>query len=606
VSFLAPVASTPVLALLGGGAVVNSGVVDEHFPAATLAFTGYPAGEITFVKVSAPTLSFADGSGAVAENFPPPRVSFSDNRGTLVEALRAPVVSMVDASGQLNFTLKPPVLNFNDGAMYLTLPSMLMSFADGSGALAESFRAIAIVRPGGGFAGFEDGSGVLAVSTSVMQQMFSQDYMSTVKVLAPVVHFEDGSGALHESFPPLTSFFSQTYMNATFPALTESFADGSGAVSLSFNAPDLNFDVPGGEIHATVQLAPVLSFTGVQITPDIAGIMTALYYGINAGLFVPEFPPSTHVGMNFAGAEGVVGSLDTHLPPPVAAFEGGHVGLTMSMPAPVTTFTALLGVSGSLATILPTLDPYLTAVAVPVGTMMVRAPRLKQSFVGLPGNVGEIALSFKPAHIALLAKIGVLGTMYVEPQVIRVNFSGGSTVSGTLQTNAPPAQISFTGMLTNVGDALSTYTLTIRTAALTTYDGFPFNGYAVIGGKYFGSCAAGIKQLDVGTTDDALPIPAGFTTGQLDFGDTAQKRCENFFIAGSFGGPVGVTATTDETATADYEVDTVYVDTLRQRRSPIGKGLRGRYWQFKVENTDGAELNFDSIIVDMVRTKRRV
>ena len=124
--------------------------------------------------------------------------------------------------------------------------------------------------------------------------------------------------------------------------------------------------------------------------------------------------------------------------------------------------------------------------------------------------------------------------------------------------------------------------LKTRAAAQTTV---PFNSMCKFGEHYLGATTAGLFRIN-GFTDAGTAIPALIKTGKIDLGTERLKSIRYIYFGME--------------ATGDLEL-TLYVDgvekltrtipqppTGRQMiRVPIPRGLKGRYWEFKIENTDG-------------------
>lgn len=136
---------------------------------------------------------------------------------------------------------------------------------------------------------------------------------------------------------------------------------------------------------------------------------------------------------------------------------------------------------------------------------------------------------------------------------------------------------------------------------VTTFESFPYNSFAEIDGKYYAAGPSGLVQVDfteAGTLDWEL------TTGKMDFGTANVKRQSDFYIAMRASGDVVLTVTTDDEVSFDYLLSPLTIETLKQRRSLVGKGLRGRYWQLGLSGTD--DFDFDAFNVAVFNTSRRV
>jgi hypothetical protein len=93
-------------------------------------------------------------------------------------------------------------------------------------------------------------------------------------------------------------------------------------------------------------------------------------------------------------------------------------------------------------------------------------------------------------------------------------------------------------------------------------------------------------------------------TGQLHFNSEMQKRVSDFYLAMRSKGDVTLRVTTDEMEPYEYVVDPLDIERLNQRRSWIGKGARGKYWQFELECSD--DFDYDTMNIAAVETGRRL
>ena len=139
------------------------------------------------------------------------------------------------------------------------------------------------------------------------------------------------------------------------------------------------------------------------------------------------------------------------------------------------------------------------------------------------------------------------------------------------------------------------------TNAVTTFENYPFNSMAKIGGKFYGVSAEGLFELDNGLFDKADVVAGAITgtisTGDLDFDERLQKRVEDYYISMRAEGVVTLTVYADEILVASYTLDPLTIADLKQRRSLIGKGARGRYWRFELSCSDDFDFDAHNILV---------
>lgn len=147
------------------------------------------------------------------------------------------------------------------------------------------------------------------------------------------------------------------------------------------------------------------------------------------------------------------------------------------------------------------------------------------------------------------------------------------------------------------------------TNTVTEFLNYNFNSFARIGGAYYGGGDSGLCQLDVDdadTTDVVTPVSAQIATGAYDFKSSLQKRMTDMYIGFRTDGSLELDVQPDEGQVYTYELDPQGITTLQQRRAPVGKGLRGKYWKFWLRNTDGCMFDIDTIDAAMVPVSRRI
>lgn len=152
---------------------------------------------------------------------------------------------------------------------------------------------------------------------------------------------------------------------------------------------------------------------------------------------------------------------------------------------------------------------------------------------------------------------------------------------------------------------LLSYVVNMNTAALTKYIDFNFNSFSHLNGKYYGMTDNGIYELD-GDTDDGAVIAAYVTLGKDDFGTDLLKHMATVYIGARTTGDLILKVLTDSGNVNYYTIVTPTVQTMRNNRTLLGKGLRSRYWQFEISNVDGSDISFDSITFNPISTTRRI
>lgn len=134
---------------------------------------------------------------------------------------------------------------------------------------------------------------------------------------------------------------------------------------------------------------------------------------------------------------------------------------------------------------------------------------------------------------------------------------------------------------------------------LSQYLGWPFTSMAQIGDTYFGAGPDGLYQIG-GDTDDGVDIDCRIETPTFDGGAVNQKRIRSIYLGGKFSGEMILTALDDEDNEREYAVGSPEASNQRSLKVPVGRDGKGRYWQVRLENEDGADFSVDTIDVNLL------
>lgn len=173
------------------------------------------------------------------------------------------------------------------------------------------------------------------------------------------------------------------------------------------------------------------------------------------------------------------------------------------------------------------------------------------------------------------------------------------------QFELPSVQLS-ASLLTAITAAYRTWVLNLRRNALTEYDGFDFNSYAVFNGQVLACGSSGVVVLGTQALDGTAEIDAEWRTGQSDFGVSQQNRVPRLYVAGSQNGDMHFKVITKEGGSRTYLLPWNHLAEHTQRRVPIGKGPKSRYFQFGAQNVDGADFSTASLMAYPTKLRRRI
>jgi hypothetical protein len=140
---------------------------------------------------------------------------------------------------------------------------------------------------------------------------------------------------------------------------------------------------------------------------------------------------------------------------------------------------------------------------------------------------------------------------------------------------------------------------TIRTNlfnnASTQYTNYDFTSMCEFNGKILGAGAVGIRQLGCGTTDVLEDVNASFKTGEATFGYDGNKRLGYIYLGIETDGDMTVTPYFDGVTMPVVEFSPEPSLTRQNIMSRVGRGEKGVYMSFLVENVEGAQFSLDCI-----------
>lgn len=149
--------------------------------------------------------------------------------------------------------------------------------------------------------------------------------------------------------------------------------------------------------------------------------------------------------------------------------------------------------------------------------------------------------------------------------------------------------------------SMTTWTMNTRTGAVTEYQGFEFNSFAMLDRHYIAASSAGLFEL-LGDTDAGESIVARIKSGYMQFGGTKLSRLDAAYIAATGEGRMILKIITKEGAEYVYQTDT---RDGRSTKIHMGKGQRSRYFAFELVSA-GQDFDLDTLEFIPVLVQRRV
>lgn len=156
------------------------------------------------------------------------------------------------------------------------------------------------------------------------------------------------------------------------------------------------------------------------------------------------------------------------------------------------------------------------------------------------------------------------------------------------------------------GQVYDAWVMNAETGAMSRYSWLPFTSLTEFNGRYFGTTTEGLYEL-TGDTDDGAAINAFVLSGVDELGSNNDKRILRAYVALKTSGEVLLKAITAENVVNIYRLSpaTGTSNAMSHHRLPLGKGLHAVYWQFALENIDGADFELDVVKILPVVLQRR-
>lgn len=164
-----------------------------------------------------------------------------------------------------------------------------------------------------------------------------------------------------------------------------------------------------------------------------------------------------------------------------------------------------------------------------------------------------------------------------------------------------------------VQDFWDGWAFNLNNKAASFYENFEFNSFAKIGAEYYGCNSAGIYLLG-GDLDGAEQIDATITTGTSDltaeaggrvlFDGRSRKSVPYAYISARSPEVMKITCRVE--GKEHTYLFRAGKNVVAPSRADLGKGVFGTFWQFELQNQNGADFEIDSLDVVPRSIDRRI
>ena len=173
----------------------------------------------------------------------------------------------------------------------------------------------------------------------------------------------------------------------------------------------------------------------------------------------------------------------------------------------------------------------------------------------------------------------------------------GDTINALEALSLIEEGVSFALRMNVEGEERIAYVINTTTKGVTSYQNYPFNSFAKIGGRFYGMADDGIRELE-GSDDDGAPINWRWRLAQSALGTINEKRMQHAYLGFCSNGALRLQVIVTDPKTRKkeahyYKLAAQPADAPVVGRLGIGQGLKTVYWGFGMEAIDGATFQMD-------------
>lgn len=293
---------------------------------------------------------------------------------------------------------------------------------------------------------------------------------------------------------------------------------------------------------------------------------------------------------------------DMHLPLLETAGTHYHSAFcTGDMDIPLVTFSTslLVGTVSTGSVTFPLMS--ITAETAISYTGSITIPSYTVDATGIVGIGMTGDMAFPSLTISALAGLVMEGEMTLPDLTV-----SGTGWSQTITGSVTLPLLEVLGYKAWVSAATDTRTIVMNmnNMAVSTYETFNFNSYATFQGKHYGANEDGVYLLE-GDTYAGTSIAWEIKLGIHDFLIRALKRIPDVYLAMKGVGTLQVYVTSDRAVESVYNLAMVTSRT-KNNKVQIGKGHKGRYWEFRFTGETGMDFQLEEIVMNVDVLSRKV
>lgn len=219
------------------------------------------------------------------------------------------------------------------------------------------------------------------------------------------------------------------------------------------------------------------------------------------------------------------------------------------------------------------------------------------------GSVSDGSITLRLITADATGMTGSLMGGEITVPLLTIDANGYSEVIGSATVMLAPPTVDGVLVSTIAAPVFTSIVVNTRTNAVTNYDAVEFNSLCQFSGVVLAATSDGLVAL-TGSTDNGTGIAAYLKTGPSDFSNPQVKRVEAGYVGYRADGNLELTMITDERLTHTYALAPRQAE-LHPSRTIFGRGVAGRFWQWKLANVAGADFALDDLSLDVAPVARR-
>lgn len=218
-------------------------------------------------------------------------------------------------------------------------------------------------------------------------------------------------------------------------------------------------------------------------------------------------------------------------------------------------------------------------------------------------TVGDVALA--SFTLEATGSTGNIATGELTLPLLTLSADGYASQVGTASITLPLFELDGWMQASVPSPVFTSVVLNTQTKAASTYSGLGINSLANFNGLVLAATASGIVALQ-GDTDGGTAIAATVTGGVTDLNSEQFKRVLCGYVGYRADGMLDLTLITDQHHEHVYRLEPRRIDEAHTARVKFGRGVDGRYWQWRLANKAGADFAIDTLTLEATPLSRKV